>query len=339
MSERADPFDVPMVLFRVGWMDHYRGVTAGDRITGGGSFVAENEFGHEMFNFQPVAGRVYGYVQPTVTEERWSDATINLSKIARAATGDSLPGVLAVWVATLKGRGGFVVGWYRNATVYRQMQPAPPGSNRRHGSEDFGYFASARCEDAVLLPDHERVYRVPQATAGGFGKSNVFFANDPAKHQRLRAGLLRYIETRRVPRASEQEAARQPDPLLRQQVEKAAIRETVRHFRRLGYAVGSVERDNVGWDLNAVNAVRELRLEVKGLSGSDAVVDLTPNEYRAMRQHRDSYRVCVVTNALTDPSLEVFAYSRETSRWESPAGRVLAVEEIVAARCSAGEAP
>jgi hypothetical protein len=127
----------------------------------------------------------------------------------------------------------------------------------------------------------------------------------------------------------------QPDPLLRQQLERAAIRETVRHFRRLGYAVGSVERDNVGWDLNAVNAVRELRLEVKGLSGSDAVVDLTPNEYRAMDQHRDSYRVCVVTIALTDPSLEVFAYSRETSRWESPAGRVPAVEKIIAAHCTA----
>jgi hypothetical protein len=335
MSEPADPFAVPMVLFRIGWMDHYRGIAGGDRITGGGSFVSDHDYGHEMFNFQPFAGRVYGYVQPVTTEEQWSSATINLSRIDRAAAGGSLPGVLAVWVATLKDRGGFVVGWYRYATVYRRMQPAPAGSNRRHRGEVFGYFVTARSEDAVLLPPDERVYRVPQATAGGFGKSNVFFADDPAKHQRLRSGLLRYIETRRVSRASEGAAARQPDPLLRQQVERAAIRTTVRHFRRLGYAVGSVERDNVGWDLNAVNEVRELRLEVKGLSGSKVAVDLTPNEYTAMRRHRDSYRVCVVTESLTAPRLEVFAYSRESGLWQGPAGRVLAVEENVAARCSA----
>lgn len=333
MSGRTDSFAVPMLLLRVGWMDHYRGVAAGDRITGGGSFVAANEYGHEMFNFQPIAGRVYGYVQPVVSEERWSDATINLSKINPTATGESMPGVLAVWVATLKGKGGFVVGWYRNATVYRRMQPAPAGSNRRHRGEDFGYFVTARREDAVLLPSDERVYRVPQSTAGGFGKSNVFFANDPAKHRRLRAKLLRYIDTRRVPHPR-RGPPRQHDPLLRQQVETAAIRTTVRHFRRLGYAVGSVERDNVGWDLNAVNDVRELRLEVKGLLGSGAVVDLTPNEYTAMQRHRDSYRVCIVTEARTVPCLEVFAYSLETRRWESSAGRVLDIEKIVAARCT-----
>lgn len=335
MSVRTDPFAIPMVLLRVGWMDHYRGLTPGDRIIGGGSFVAENEYGHEMFNFLPFSGRVYGYVQPVVTEERWSEATINLSKIERSAIGDALSGVLAVWVATVPYRGGFVVGWYTNATVHRRMQPAPPHSNRSHSGEQFGYFVSARSQNAVLLPTDERVYRVPQSTAGGFGKSNVFFANDPAKHGRLRAGLLRYIETRRIPRTISEESPRQPDPQLRQEVERAAIRTTVRHFRRLGYSIGSVERDNVGWDLNAVNAIRQLRLEVKGLSGSDAVVDLTPNEYRAMLQYQDSYRVCVVTNALTDPRLEVFAYSPENRRWVSPTGRFLVVEERVAARCSA----
>jgi len=64
-------------------------------------------------------------------------------------------------------------------------------------------------------------------------------------------------------------------------------------------------------------------------------VDVTPNEYRAMKEHRDSYLERVVTNARTTPCLEVFACSSETGRWESAAGRVLTIQEIVAVRWSA----
>jgi len=127
----------------------------------------------------------------------------------------------------------------------------------------------------------------------------------------------------------------QPEPPLRQQVEIVAVERTTAYFSGLGYRVDSVERDNVGWDLNATSVKGELKLEVKGLSGPAVVVELTPNEYRAMQQHRDSYRVCVVSKALTAPCLEVFAYSPEAVQWESPAGRILVVEEIIAARCSA----
>jgi hypothetical protein len=113
------------------------------------------------------------------------------------------------------------------------------------------------------------------------------------------------------------------------------VEQTTAYFTGLGYRVDSIERDNIGWDLCATLLKRVLRLEVKGLSSPETVVELTPNEYKAMRRSRDTYRVCVVTEVLTTPCLEVFAYLAETGEWESPAGRVLAVEEIVAARCSA----
>jgi hypothetical protein len=130
-------------------------------------------------------------------------------------------------------------------------------------------------------------------------------------------------------------APHQPDPLLRQRVEQIAIEKASAYFTRLGYRVDSVEQDNVGWDLNAVANRRCLRLEVKGLAGSQTVLELTPNEYAAMKEYRESYKVCVVTNALTKPRLEVFSYSRAMNCWESPAHRVLKIQEIIAARCSA----
>ena len=49
---------------------------------------------------------------------------------------------------------------------------------------------------------------------------------------------------------------------------------TISYYEKLGYIVTSVERDNVGWDLTAVLGERELKLEVKGLSGSQVVVEL-----------------------------------------------------------------
>ncbi len=113
---------------------------------------------------------------------------------------------------------------------------------------------------------------------------------------------------------------------------------TSAYFTGLGYTVDSVEQDNVGWDSIALSGKRELRLEVKGLSGSEIVVDLTPNEYAAMQKHRDSYRVCVVTNAQDLPRLSVFAYSPDAGQWESMDRRRLKIQEITAARCSATSA-
>jgi hypothetical protein len=127
---------------------------------------------------------------------------------------------------------------------------------------------------------------------------------------------------------------RQPDPLLRQRVEQIAVETTTAHFTHLGYRVESVENDNVGWDLNAVLGKQDLKLEVKGLSGSQTVVELTPNEFAAMGEHRKSYRVCVVTTALTKPCLEIFAYSPDSRQWKSSKRRVLHIEKIIAARCS-----
>ena len=45
MRKTADPFSVPLVLFRVGWMDRYRGITGGGTISAGGAYVSEHGFG------------------------------------------------------------------------------------------------------------------------------------------------------------------------------------------------------------------------------------------------------------------------------------------------------
>ena len=336
MDEECDPFDQKMVFLRVGWMHRYRGITGGDTISGGGAYVTEHGYGHEVFNFQPFKEAMYGYVQPPGHHERWMNGKINLSRLGASAKDKSVSDVLVVWVATSPSGGAFVVGWYRNATVYREWQSAPLGAARRYSDTDCGYYVTASIKDAVLLPPDERVLSIPQRGRGGFGQSNIWYADNRADHRRLRLDVLRYIESRELPGIPQLDAPtpHQPDPFLRQRVERIAIDTTMAYFVRLGYRVDSLERDNVGWDLSAVLGKRELRLEVKGLSGSQIVVELTPNEYDAMREHRESYRVCVVTNALTEPRLAVFAYSLDSRQWESHDHRVLDIQENISARCS-----
>jgi hypothetical protein len=126
--------------------------------------------------------------------------------------------------------------------------------------------------------------------------------------------------------------ARQPDPHLRSQVERAAVEVTARHFTLSGYTVDSVEGDSCGWDLTALQGAEVLRLEVKGLSGSELVVELTPNEFARMQEHRDSYRLCVVINALAAARLSVFEYSADAGTW-TDGDRRLDIETRIAARC------
>ena len=335
MSLQPDPFAVRMIFLRVAWMNRYQGFTGGDTMTGGGAYVAEHGFGHEMFNFRPFQGSVYGYGQPPRGGRRieYHRASINIDRLDAAPGDEFVDRTLAVWVSLAPAGGTFVVGWYQNAMVYRDWQPPPEGSGRNHDGEECGYYVTARAEDAVLLNPDERVFAVPQG-AGGIGQANIWYAGDPDQHRQFRLDLLRYVATRQAP-ADDAVPPRQPDPMRRQRVEEAAVRVTTDHFVGLGYRVDSVERDNVGWDLHATHGRLELRLEVKGLSGDRVTVDLTPNEYAAMREHRDTFRVCVVTNSLADPRLDVFAFSPDSGRWETPDGRPLVISEIVAARCTA----
>lgn len=337
LDAQTDPEKVRMVFLRVGWMSRYQGLSGDDKIAGGGAFVTEHGFGSEIFNYQPFQGRVFGYAQPRSRKGEWDQATFRLRRLGAATDAESVSPVLVVWVATSPSGGAFVVGWYQNATVYATRQKAPSGSRRRYHGVECGYFVTASSKDAVLLPPDERVFPISQKGKGNFGQSNVWYADDPEHHRELRRNILRYVASRQLPRAPKARDSRriQPDPFLRQRVERIAVETTVSYFTQLGYRVQSVERDNVGWDMNALLGTRDLKLEVKGLAGPQLVVDLTPNEYRAMIEHQDSYRLCIVTTTLTEPSLSVFAYSAESDRWESRDGRTLDVREIVAARCSA----
>ena len=109
---------------------------------------------------------------------------------------------------------------------------------------------------------------------------------------------------------------RQPNVVKQKRVEMVVINETTKYYEELGYRVESVESENYGWDLEAINDKIKLLIEVKGLSGKEIIADMTPHEYDKLRERKEVYRLCIVTNVLKEPLLHVFSYSTDSGNWE-----------------------
>lgn len=84
-------------------------------------------------------------------------------------------------------------------------------------------------------------------------------------------------------------------------------------------------------------------IEVKGLSGSDVTIELTPNEYDKMWLHRDRFVLFALTDALSSsPRVSIFRHQAPSEdpgtrgTWTSANGDPLCIAEVTSARCSVG---
>ena len=172
---------MPLVLFHGGWMRLYRGQTPSDPIVRGGRHVEEYGHGYEVENFLPLDSRCYAHVNNNSIDLTSLDSGVE-------AGAEYLDGVTVVFVATQPEGGRVVVGWYRNARVWREPRPRPePG-------HDY-YFAEAEEEDCTLLNVDEREFEVPGARDGvfGMGRANIRYTNEDRAAPFVRR-LREYIE-------------------------------------------------------------------------------------------------------------------------------------------------
>jgi len=171
-----------MVFFNIAWMREYKGNWTVDVPVNGGSFIRQNGWGGEVYNFQPYNGMLYGYVEPGAVARGGRQRRINITRLVRGRTSirnsPYLSGVLVVWVATPKGgRQPLLVGWYENATLYRDAQIPPLGSGRQlpNHNNPGEFFASAAEQDGVLIPPEDRAVQLPRK-GEGIGRSNLWYA-------------------------------------------------------------------------------------------------------------------------------------------------------------------
>ena len=319
--------DPPMLFVRVVWMAQYNG----DRIIYAEGNPSDNGTALEVYNFLNRDGNYYGCFRTGSTnKQQWPRLDPN-----EYLGNHDKPCVLIIFVSKRAKRATpVIVGWYANATVStdaRRLQKRFCLDYK--GTKCDRFYAKAKVNDCILLPASRRDFPMP--TEGGMGQAATWYARD---QKSFRKSVLTYLKSwhqNHKKRNERRQGGRQSDPLRRSKTEKAAIEVTIRHFENLGYnKVTSVEKDNRGWDLTATSDRGELKLEVKGLSGTQICVELTPNEYAHFRKREDNYRLCVVTEALTAaPKLAVFTYQREIKRWRDEHGRILKHEPQTGARC------
>lgn len=327
----------PIVFINIGWMNDYSGLTPDDPIRGGHGFLKKEKFGHESWNFKPYRGKLFGYVPRS--------ARINLSNLGGQKNDVSLSNITVAWIArNPRDRKTYVVGWYENATVYSINDAIK--LDRAEGHK-VGYQIEAPADKAVLLKADRRLFLVPTSKMkGNLGQSPVWYGGKDA----FRGSVLNYIEAGgHFPKspAKTQGAGKQNDPEARKRIELAAVRHATAFYQSVEggeQTVVSVEKDGKGWDLTVTAPTGAvLKVEVKGLSGKELAVELTPNEYKQMRspEHRTQYIIYVVSEAgASTEQSHVFLHNQEASKrnklvWESLDGRRLKIEERVGARLSA----
>lgn len=183
------------VLFcNIAWMKYYHGSNEDDRPINGGKYIDENKNGGEVFNFTQFNKKYYGYV--------WGGGDIHIERFEGVSrSNDTTKDVLVVWMASNpKQSGVYIVGWYKNATVYRQMQELCTNIG-----EFYNYNITCDIKDGVLLSEEDRTFAIPLATKAGKGKgkgqNNIWYAEDGELRHDFLPKVIDYIENWSKPSA------------------------------------------------------------------------------------------------------------------------------------------
>lgn len=179
------------VLFcNISWMKYYIGANDNDKPKNGGSYIDENEYCDECYNFQDFNGKCYGFVM--------LNGNMNLEVHFKYAKKhqNSLENVLVIWVATNDTNETRIVGWYKNATVYIYEQSREaftnPNFNLLHRIE-------ALRDDCYLLPEKQRLFPIQRAAktgkGTGRGRSNVWYADSSFAQTVLIPKVIKYIDS------------------------------------------------------------------------------------------------------------------------------------------------
>ncbi len=200
-----------IIFLNIAWMKYYHWSTSEDIPTNGGKYVDENQRGNEDQNFLPIEiegedgirkNIFLGSYETKSTNGETSNKT-HIEKIPGCQLLKNQPcakGVLVVFCATPKEGGKRVIGWYKNATVYRDYQVM--NLQCADGVEyDRYYNVTCDASDAVLLPESVRskdewyapLRNDKKNNRFGFFWSNVWYGKEPEAQNYIK-NLFQRIE-------------------------------------------------------------------------------------------------------------------------------------------------
>jgi hypothetical protein len=320
MSKTKNP---PVLFMRIAWMDNYKGKTAEDIPRGAGSFVDENEVGGEIYNFLKTGNSYYGFVRVG------KGGKIDIKKLGALKDAELLTGVTVVFFSKNAPLGGgqYIVGCYKDATVYKDVQHLVDGKTRR------AYNVKCNFKNSILIPSELR-----HKSIEGPGQSNLFYAHNYLKNREI-GEILDFIynpKALKLKSTSNRNGGNSRgwvmDAEERKRIEIAAMDFTAEYYENRGFKVEDVCRQNLGWDLEAVKGNVKLLLEVKGTKNAFNTIELTPNEYFHFKAKKKSYRLCVVEYALDKKNIDIDIIHHNGKKWVNLKGKDITKTEVTSAK-------
>ena len=188
-----------IIFCNITYLRYYDGRTAGELTpVTGGRWVKENSDAHECWNFLNMDGKCYGFVQGL------SD-TMHIERLEGVSSASqNAEDVTVIWCALRDGK-TVIIGWYEHATAYRSAMPCfiTPIS----GLERV-YWFETDAENAYLLPENMRNYKIGRASIDGMGKGfgqyNYWFADSEYAKKEIVPKVLDYIQNNREHRINAQ---------------------------------------------------------------------------------------------------------------------------------------
>lgn len=158
-----------IIFCRIGWAKYYDGRP--NDIVHKSSGI-DKDF--ELYNFKDNSGLYYGYVR--------TRGKIHFEKIEKGypKQKDIIENVLIVWFAKSPKGGQFVVGWYENATLFRNRQSFPLSLVKERDSERKIFLA--KTAKAVLIPENKRNFQIPRGKSCS-GQYDIWYGNDEWKNK------------------------------------------------------------------------------------------------------------------------------------------------------------
>lgn len=157
------------IFCNISWMKYYNGLTKEDQPKNGGILIKDPSDVFEKDNFRDFNGKCYGYVR--------TGGSILLEKHFRSVSegAKSLKGVTVVWCAAINDEEARIVGWYRDAAVYKEMVSLP-----LYEEEYIHFNFMAEAKNCYLLPEEDRSFVIKRSKSStplkSASKSSIWYA-------------------------------------------------------------------------------------------------------------------------------------------------------------------
>ncbi|GAC1412601.1 MAG: hypothetical protein NVSMB64_22880 [Candidatus Velthaea sp.] len=162
-----------LMFCKVTWMTEYRGeIHEKTRYRNIDNDLDDGERqGGEAYLFKPYHGNCYGYVHlgRTDPDDDETIRKINVQAVGASPGSHVATGVHVIWIASHLDGGMFVVGEYRNATVYRERQ-------ERVGNRRWSWNISAPVDCVRFVAEKER----RPVTGVSLRRGNLWYARKPS---------------------------------------------------------------------------------------------------------------------------------------------------------------